>query len=198
MKILGNLAQQYNTYFQWGSACWSDGKGHFFSDRVCYCFMYMTTMWHQRIHIGFKNMYFKFSRPSVVSFVTSVLYFSIWQKEEFMLFSNMQHLHTHVNLWYANILFNWGGRIVHSVKSLMVIILCFSADSFPPTSSGVNIILLWSSLSDTLNNSLGKICFSFWSSIDTLMRLLDIGDYTTILWCKNSSIYSFFNTVIGY
>ena len=58
--------------------------------------------------------------------------------------------------------------MLRSVGSLMIILCYFSLASFiPPSSDGITM-LLWSSLIDTYNNSLGTIFISVWPSIDTL------------------------------
>ena len=65
-----------------------------------------------------------------------------------------------------------------------MVLLCSSLSSFRSPSYGGLTTMLWSSLTDTYNNSSWTICFSVWIPIDTLSRSLDIGYSTTSVWCK--------------
>ena len=66
----------------------------------------------------------------------------------------------------------------------MVILLCLSLFYFRPPFTGVISMLFWGYLTDTCNNRLGTSCFTVWTSIDTLIQSLTIGNWTTYGLCK--------------
>ena len=67
---------------------------------------------------------------------------------------------------------------------MMIVLFYLSLAYFSYPSSVGLTILLWSSLTDYYNNSLGVIYFSVLPLIDTLSHSLSIGDCTTCGWCE--------------
>ena len=67
---------------------------------------------------------------------------------------------------------------------MMIVLFYLSLAYFSYPSSVGLTILLWSSLADYYNNSLGVIYFSVLPLIDNLRHFLAIGDCTTCVWCE--------------
>ena len=201
MTILVHWGKQWNTHFQFGSACWSDGKGHIVVMAMAGGFVYMMTIWPHIILIGFKELLFISHELLFCAFWLS--YFSFFKKLSFsvnkdkcILLSDIQHSHPHIIVWHVEIFLSWGGGIVHSAESLIMILLCSYLTYFNNPTSGGIVILFWIYLKYTFNNSLGKSCFPFWSSIDTLSQSLAIGDFTTFECCKIQILIEIFTLVL--
>ena len=76
-----------------------------------------------------------------------------------MLLENMQHLHPHITFYCEIIFLSWGGRILHNIESLMVLILMEYLASFIPHYSGGITMLLCISCTETFNEIFGIAFF---------------------------------------
>ena len=72
-----------------------------------------------------------------------------------MLLAYTKHSHPHINLYHEVIFLSWGGRILHKVESLTMILFLAPLDSFWPPASGRLTILLCSSRTETYNSNFG-------------------------------------------
>ena len=79
-------------------------------------------------------------------------------------------------------------------ESLMMILFFSSLDYFMPPFYSWLTTLVWGSLTDTPNNSLGKKIVL--PSIDTFIQLFYIGDLTTWVWCRIQPYRNYFTCVL--
>ena len=71
------------------------------------------------------------------------------------MFADMQHSQQYISLYQEVIFLSWGGRILHKVESLMMILLSASVASLSPSYSVGITRLLQPSHTDTCNNNFG-------------------------------------------
>ena len=103
----------------------------------------MTAIGYHRVFICLEDTIFHFTIPSVFRIMIFLdNYFAIIIKNECILLAYMQHSRPQINLYHADILLSWGGRILHIVESLTMILLSeFIASLIPPSSDGLTIML---------------------------------------------------------
>ena len=87
------------------------------------------------------------------------------------------------NLVSCRHFFSCGGNSERNVESLIIILPYSSLASLRPPSFGSLTRLLCSYLTDTWSNNFGTSWGYVWSYNTTLRQLLEIGDWTTWVWC---------------
>ena len=81
-----------------------------------------------------------------------------------------QHSQSQITMYRKVIFFSWGGKILHKVELLMIILLSVSFDSLITLSIGGLNMVLCSSMNDIFNNNLGTNCGSTWPSMDNFIQ----------------------------